>query len=93
MLTHSLVNQMAVNRHTFFAFYDLLSPLYHVLGTESAEFFLDSSYGHVLREFESQFPELRWWEDMRSKIPPEAAKAYETHVARVLSRSNLYWFQ
>jgi hypothetical protein len=93
ILTHSVLNQMAVNRHAFFAYYYLLSPLENNLPTEAAEFFLDSSYGDVIRDFESRFPDIPWWQNMQPKIRPDAAGAYENHVRQVLGPSNLYWFK
>lgn len=93
ILGHSFLNQMAVNRHSFFAYYYLLSPLENALNVETAEFFLDSSYGDVIREFETRFPDLRWWENMQPKVRPDAAGAYENHVRQVLAPSNLYWFK
>ena len=93
LLGASIRDQLAVNRHSFFAAYYVLGPLENHMTVEAAEFFVDHSFGYVLRHLERAFPELAWWQNMQPKISPDAAGAYENHVRTVLGQGNLYWFQ
>jgi hypothetical protein len=93
VLWHSTSEQLAINRHLFFAYYYITGPLENAMTMEAARFFSTNSFGYVTREMESKFPdELDWWTNMQPKLRPVAAGAYEKHVREVLGQSNLFWF-
>jgi hypothetical protein len=93
VLWHSTSEQMVINRHRFFAFDYIASPLDNAMNMETARFFVNNSEGFVLREMGKKFPaNLAWWSNLQPKLRPDAAGAYENHVRIVLGESNLYWF-
>jgi len=91
---YSVTLQWQVHRYPFFAFYQLLLPLDQHLTTSASRYFAHRSYGRILWDFsrsQDRLTELPWWKEMKSKLNPENAAAYEEHVRGVLKNRNFYW--
>ena len=94
-LMYSTALQWQVNRHSFFAFYALRGPFEQTAGLTAASYFLNHSYGRVLWDFsraQDRLSDLPWWKEMKARLRPQDAEAYEKHVRAVLAGNNLFWF-
>ena len=95
-LLYSTALQWQVNKHSFFAFYSLRGPLEQNMGITAARYFLQHSYGRVVWDCsraQDDLTALAWWKDMKPRLPPQAAEAYEKHVRGVLADRNFFWLQ
>ena len=78
------------------AFYSLRGPLEQNMGLTAAHYFLQHSYGRIFWDCsraQDDLTALPWWKDMKPRLPPQAADAYEKHVRGVLADRNFFWLQ
>lgn len=93
-LAYSTALQWQVNRHSFFAFYALRGPLEQSAGIAASSYFLNHSYGRVVWDcsrLQDRLTDLPWWKEMKARLRPQDAEAYEKHVRGVLAAHNFYW--
>ena len=95
-LMYSVALQWQVNKCAFFAFYYLRAPLDQGMSVGAADYFLHHSYGRVLGDFahsQDRLTNFSWWKEMKTKMDPRHAEAYEEHVRAVLKSHNVYWLR
>jgi len=95
-LAYSTLLQWQVNRHPFFTYYDLRLPLERGMGYDAARYFAGRSYGRILWDFsrcQDRLTDLPWWEEMKPRLNPQDAQAYEDQVRERLKQHNLFWLR